>query len=227
MQIIVALDLPSPGGILELSQKLDPGKCFVKLGLEGFIAGGPELVKKIHQQGHEIFLDLKLDDIPTTIAHAITQISGLGVWGTTIHTKTGVKGLIAADIAADDAHHPLNLFGVTVLTSMDVNDLSGIGVNMGVSEYVGYLASTAWKCGLDGVVCSVRDVARLKEEINTYGTVVCPGIRMEQPKDDQVRTATIDEALEVDVDYAVIGREITRADDPTKALDRIYEACKY
>lgn len=229
MEIIVALDFSSQEEIIDIATKLDPSMCFVKVGLEGFILGGPQLIDELHKMGHRIFLDLKLDDIPETIRRAVNQICSLGVWGTTVHTKTGPEGMAAAFRASDESENRVYLFGVTVLTSMNEEDMYDIGIDhmFTLKQYVMRLADMAWNkpCYFDGIVCSVHEAPYIKQ-ISQDILVISPGIRMKRCQDDQKRVATIDKAINNGVDFAVIGREITRAEDPAEALNNFYKECE-
>lgn len=232
MEIIVALDFSSEKEIINVASKLDPNTCFVKVGLEGFILSGPRLVDNLTKMGHKIFLDLKLDDIPETIYRAVKQICSLDVWGTTIHTKTGVEGMAAARRAAEELENNVytHIFGITVLTSMNEEDLYDIGIDRAFSlqQYVMRMSDLAWNkpCYLDGVVCSAREARYIRQIGGEDIIIISPGIRKFRGKDDQKRIATINDAIDNGVDFAVIGREITRAADPAKALNEFYNECK-
>lgn len=220
--IIVALDYDSPQAALNLSQRLDPAHCRLKVGKELFTRSGPQLVEKLQQQGFEIFLDLKFHDIPNTVAAAVKAAADLGVWMVNVHASGGSEMLQAArDAVGNHADRP-RLIAVTVLTSMTQTVFEEIGYPGLIADHVSHLAGLAHDNGLDGVVCSAREAALLKPQIGEEFTLVTPGIRPAWAStDDQKRIMTPSQAISAGSDYLVIGRPVTRADDPLAALQAI------
>jgi orotidine-5'-phosphate decarboxylase len=219
-RIIVALDFAEVSQALDLAARLHPGVCRLKIGKELFTRGGPVLVEKLLAQGFHLFLDLKFHDIPHTVAQACKAAADLGVWMVNVHTLGGRKMLEAAgDAIATCATRPL-LIGVTLLTSLDTQDLLDIGITASVEEEVVRLASLAQQSGLDGVVCSAREARSLRARFGPDFCLVTPGIRPAgAAAQDQSRTMTPAAALHAGATYLVIGRPITQAPDPLAALE--------
>lgn len=220
--LIVALDLPDETQALTLVKRLDPGRCRLKVGKELFTRLGPAFVERLQGLGFEVFLDLKFHDIPHTVAAACRAAADLGVWMLNVHVSGGPAMLAAARAALDRCPRPPLLIGVTVLTSLERRDLEAIGCPGDPEERVLALARLALDAGLDGVVCSPREVSALRAALGQDLRLVTPGIRMpDSPPDDQRRTLTPPEALIAGADYLVIGRPITQASDPLVAFATI------
>lgn len=222
-KVIVALDFDDEASANSLISKLDPMACRLKIGKEMFTYFGPEWVKKVVSQGFDVFLDLKFHDIPNTVAKAVTAAASLGVWMVNVHASGGPEMMKAAMKALNDLgdKRPL-LTAVTVLTSMDQGQLDAVIGNRKINEQVKRLALLTQECGLDGVVCSAQEAAELREIVNDSFLLVTPGIRpIGASVGDQVRVSTPVSALESGVDYLVIGRPITKADDPLGSLHDI------
>ena len=225
--ICVALDTPDPDEARRLAASLAGEVGAVKVGLTSFVRGGAVLVTDLVRDD-EVFLDLKLHDIPAQVGGAVDAISQLGVSLTTVHASGGRAMLQAAGRAA--AQDPgLKVVAVTVLTSLDDSDLSEIGLAGQASDAVLRLAELALSCGLDGLVCSPLEVAGLRERFGAHAQggpyLVVPGIRPEGVAgDDQRRTLTPREALDAGADLLVIGRPITAAADPAAAARLVAEA---
>lgn len=221
-RILVALDYPEPVAALELVRRLDPGRCRLKVGKELFLRGGPQLVERLQRDGYEVFLDLKFHDIPNTVAQACRAAADLGVWMVNVHALGGRAMMEAAAGAVASAARPPVLIAVTVLTSHDAGSLAEVGLEPDPAALVVRLAALARDAGLDGVVCSAREAARLRAEIGAGFCLVTPGIRPAgSAAGDQQRIMTPEDALREGVDYLVIGRPITRAADPLAALKAI------
>lgn len=218
-KIIVALDYATAAEALALVQRLAPGRCRLKVGLELYTAAGPDFVRMLSAQGFSVFLDLKFHDIPNTVAQACRQATALGAWMLTVHCQGGREMLRAASAAvAGMARRPL-IVGVTVLTSMDAGQLMAVGVSAGVDAQVQRLATLARECGLDGVVAAPTEAADLRARFPAPFRIVTPGIRMtDHASDDQRRFLTPAAAIGAGADYLVVGRPITRAADPLVAL---------
>lgn len=221
--VVVALDFDEADTARDLALRLDPARCRVKVGKELFTRSGPELVRWLVEEGFGVFLDLKFHDIPNTVAAAVRAAADLGVWMVNVHATGGPAMLAAAREAleplAGDA--PL-LIAVTVLTSMDRGQLAAIGIDADPAEQVLRLARLTRDQGLDGVVCSAREAAPLRDALGGDFALVTPGIRpADAGADDQLRIATPGEALAAGSHYLVIGRPITRSPDPLGTLAAI------
>lgn len=222
--VIVALDYPQPDQALAMAGRLDPAKVRVKVGKELFTRGGPEVVRALHGKGFQVFLDLKFHDIPNTVAGAVGAAADLGVWMVNVHASGGSRMMTAARDALRGFERPPLLIAVTVLTSQDNADLQEVGVDHEPAEQVERLARLSQDSGLDGVVCSAREAARLRAACGPDFALVTPGIRPAgSAGDDQRRVVTPTQAREWGVDYMVIGRPITRAENPTSAVDNILQ----
>jgi orotidine-5'-phosphate decarboxylase len=227
-EIVIPLDYADANEALALARKIDPGLCRVKVGKELFTRTGPGIVEQLMQLGFEVFLDLKFHDIPTTVAKACSAAADMGVWMVNIHAAGGKNMMNEARAAIDKhSHHPL-LIAVTVLTSMNEDDLKETGVTRPLAEQVMSLARLADACRLDGVVCSAHEVQALKQAFGDKFTLVTPGIRPGgSAKNDQSRVMTPAEAIRAGSHYLVIGRPITQAPDPLAALMAIDEEIKH
>ena len=221
-KIIVALDYSDAQSALDLVARLEPALCRLKVGKELFTAAGPQLLEKFMQRGFEIFLDLKFHDIPNTTAQACKAAAALGVWMVNVHALGGRKMMEAArEAVANTAHRP-KLVAVTVLTSMAQQDLSELGIGATPADLVLRLAKLAYASGLDGVVCSAQEAAMLRQHVDKEFCLVTPGIRpADSDANDQSRIMTPRAALENGASYLVIGRPITQAVDPLRALQNI------
>lgn len=222
--IIVALDLPSAHAALDLVRQLDPQLCRLKVGKFMFTQYGPAFVKTLIEQGFDVFLDLKYHDIPNTVATAVAAAAKLGVWMLNVHASGGVAMMQAAKAALQGLQLervPL-LIAVTILTSLQHEDLSVLGISDPLPVVVERLAQASAKAGMDGVVCSAQEAKRLRDLCGQTFKLVTPGIRPAwATRDDQSRVMTPKEALQAGSDYLVIGRPITQASDPAQALASI------
>ena len=217
--LIVALDGLSSREAVDFARRLSPGDCRLKVGSELFVKGGPELIRDLQQQGFGIFLDLKFNDIPNTVAAACRATREMGVWMCTVHASGGPAMLEAAREAARDELH---VVAVTVLTSLDDEDLDAVG-QRAAGEQVGRLARLALQAGLSGIVCSAREARQIREECGPDFWIVTPGIRPSAAADDQKRTVIPREAAEAGANHLVIGRPVVQADDPPAAVQSILE----
>ena len=215
--IFCAVDRPDLEGTLALARALAPHVGGIKLGLEFFTAQGPRGVEAVAALGLPVFLDLKLHDIPNTVAGAVRQVARLGVAMLTLHASGGRAMLQAAAEAAAAATTPPWLLGVTVLTSLDAADLAAIGMAADPAGQALRLARLAVAAGLDGLVCSPHEIAELRRALGAGPKIVVPGIRTEAGGDDQKRTMAPADALAAGADILVIGRPITRATAPADA----------
>lgn len=223
-RLIVALDVPDAGAASLLLDRLDDTCSWFKVGLELFVAAGPAVLEPILRRGHRIFLDLKLHDIPNTVAGAVRSAASLGVDMLTLHAAGGPRMLSAAREALAGAARPPELLAVTVLTSMDAEQLGAVGVGCTPAEQVELLAKMGLAAGIRGFVCSPEEVAMLRALAGPEGTLVIPGIRPAGGAvGDQRRIATPAQALRQGASFLVVGRPITQALDPAKAAEAILE----
>lgn len=221
-RIIVALDYSDEQPALELVARLEPTLCRLKVGIELFTAARSRLVEQLMQRGFEIFLDLKFHDIPNTTAQACKAAAELGVWMVNVHALGGRKMMEAAREAMSLYTKSPKLIAVTLLTSMTQEDLVDLGITATPADMVSRLARLACDSGLDGVVCSAREAALLRQHFGSEFCLVTPGIRSaDAAADDQSRIMTPCAALDQGADYLVIGRPITRSADPLQALQNI------
>lgn len=221
-KIIVALDYADAASALALVERLDPALCRLKVGKELFTAAGPELVRTLVARGFEVFLDLKFHDIPNTVAAACRAAADLGVWMLNVHASGGRRMMIAAQEALAGLAQRPRLIAVTVLTSMNADDLAEVGVADAPADQVLRLARLTQACGLDGVVCSAQEASMLRADLGAEFRLVTPGIRPAGAETgDQRRVMTPTEALRAGATDLVIGRPITAAPDPLDALKRI------
>ena len=221
-RLIVALDVPSAAAAAELVKRLE-GECvWFKIGLELFSAAGPAVVETLVKQGRSVFLDLKLHDIPNTVAGAVRSAAALGARMMTIHGAGGPAMLAAARAALAGLEDPPELLAVTVLTSMDLGQLEAVGVARAPAAQVELLAKMGMDAGLRGFVCSPREVATLRALTGPEGVLVVPGIRPAgADAGDQKRLATPADALRAGASYLVVGRPITQAAAPARAAEEI------
>jgi orotidine-5'-phosphate decarboxylase len=223
--IIVALDVPDAEAALNLARQLAPAVGAFKIGKELFVSAGPDVVRAIRDEGGAVFLDLKFHDIPNTVARAVAAAARLDVAMLTIHASGGRDMMVAAEAAAQEMDNPPLVLGVTVLTSMDSNDLSEIGLAEDPAAQVERLAQLAAEAGLRGLVCSPREISTLRKVLPREVQLVTPGIRPKgSDADDQKRTLTPAEAIAAGADWLVIGRPITAAKDPRAAATEILES---
>ena len=225
--IIVALDVPRPENAIDLVRELTNVVGAFKVGSELFTSAGPQIVREIRKLGGSVFLDLKFHDIPNTVASAVAAAVELDVQMLTIHTSGGPTMMKAAEKAAQDrakalGKEPPLILGVTVLTSLDNNELTQIGYSRDVARQVEHFANLAVQSGLRGLVCSPLEIVELRTFLPSEFKLVTPGIRPAgSAKGDQKRTLTPAEAIDAGADWLVIGRPIYAADDPRKAAEDI------
>ena len=214
-QLIVALDFPSAADAMQLVDRLDGSVRWFKVGLELYLREGRPVVETLRQRGFEVFLDLKLHDIPNTVAAAVRTAGDTGASLLTVHAAGGPAMVAAAVNAAPPS---LRLLGVTVLTSMDADALSAVGVSDAPERQVVRLGEMAVSAGAHGLVCSAQEITALRSSAAQETTLVVPGIRgADAAADDQRRVATAGRAIALGADMLVVGRPITRAADPAAA----------
>ena len=225
--VIVALDVPAVEQAKQLVEQLGPVVGAFKIGSELFTSVGPEIVHLVRRTGADVFLDLKFHDIPNTVGKAVAAATRLRVQMLTIHAGGGLEMMVAAEVAAQDAARavgtpPPLVLGVTVLTSLEGQDLAEIGLASDVGRQVERLAKLAADAGLRGLVCSPLELAALRQVIPTEMQLVTPGIRgAEDAAGDQKRTLTAPQALGAGANCLVIGRPIYAAPDPRAAAEKI------
>ncbi len=227
-RILVALDTTDVDRAKALALTLKGHVGGIKIGKEFFTAHGPQGVREVAGDGQPLFLDLKFHDIPNTVAGAIRSALRLKPLILNVHAAGGVAMMKAAAEAAAEAgtERPL-LIAVTVLTSLGDDDMADIGVGSSAAEQVARLAKLAQVSGLDGVVCSPREIELVRQACGADFKTVVPGIRPEwAAAGDQKRIMTPRQAVDAGADYLVIGRPITGADDPVGAAERIGEELK-
>ena len=217
-RLIVALDVPTADEARALVEKLGPAVSFYKVGLELFMAGGYfELVEWLVRRGNKVFADLKMFDIPETVARAVANLRGKGITFATVHGNQAMMKAAAAEKGE------LKVLAVTVLTSLDRGDLDDLGFSCDVERLVLSRARRAMEAGCDGVISSGLEAPRIKAEFRERLLVVTPGIRPvdNKPADDQKRTVDVAQAFANGADYIVVGRPIRQAADPRAAAEAI------
>lgn len=221
--VIIACDFASAEETLAFLDKFTEEKPYVKIGMELYYAEGPQIVKKIKERGHKIFLDLKLHDIPNTVKKAMKVLSGLDVDMCNLHAAGTIAMMEAAleGLTREDGTRPL-LIAVTQLTSTDQERMEkDLLIEKPLEEVVDHYAANAKKTGLDGVVCSPLEAERVHELCGEGFLTVTPGVRFaDGDAGDQVRVTTPQRAKEIGSDYIVVGRPITQAEDPVAAYRR-------
>ncbi len=221
-RIIIALDFPDEAPALELVDRLTPDLCRLKVGKEMFTRLGPAFVERLVSRGFDVFLDLKFHDIPNTVAAACAAAADLGVWMINLHASGGRRMMEAARERLDALGARPLLIGVTILTSMGEEDLAEVGFSGSPEENVLRLARLTRASGLDGIVCSPLEAARVRPALGADFLLVTPGVRpAAAATDDQKRVMTPGRALETGADLLVIGRPITAAADPVASLAAI------
>jgi len=229
-RLIIALDVDTQEKALALVDKLKDEVRFFKIGFELFSSCGPSIVKEIAKKGVRIFLDLKFHDIPNTVSKAAVSATRLGVYMFNVHSLGGYEMMkktaaaVKAEAEALKIERP-RILAVTVLTSMDENELKKVGISDNMNSEVLRLASLAKSAGLDGVVASPSEARIIRESLGRDFLIVTPGVRPSWAQaGDQKRVATPQEAVENGADYIVAGRPVTEAKDPAAAAKKILEA---
>lgn len=233
-RVLVALDVDSAAKAIALADALRGSVGGFKIGKQLFTAEGPSMVRTLAERGDQVFLDLKFHDIPNTVAGAVASAVSTGAWMVNVHASGGRRMMQAAAESATAAAQRLNrprplVIGVTVLTSLEEQQLREVGVDRPMIDQVVALARLAQDAGLDGVVASPQEIEAIRAACGADFQIVTPGIRPDPPKtqktpataDDQARTMTPAEAITRGASYLVIGRPITAAADPRAAAERI------
>jgi len=223
-KIIIVLDVSSRHQALRLVDELHESAGMFKVGSQLFTACGPEIVREIIARGGKVFLDLKFHDIPNTVTHAAVEAANLGISMMTVHASGGraMMQSMAKELFDKFGRERPMVVAVTVLTSFDTRALFEIGVEVPMDEQVQRLALFAQECGMDGVVCSPKEIQHVRKLVNPGFKIVTPGIRMpDQALNDQQRIATPHDALAAGADYIVVGRAVTDERDPRSAIQRL------
>tara|TARA_B100001248_G_scaffold217689_1_gene172877 strand:+ start:2013 stop:2726 length:714 start_codon:yes stop_codon:yes gene_type:complete len=221
-QLILALDLPDQQQALNFLDKTGGQLQWVKIGLQLFTKHGPDFVKAVADKGYKIFLDLKLHDIPNTVASSVKSLSQLPIELLTLHTAGGSEMMRAAVQAAQETAPNLKLLGVTVLTSMDEAGLQELSISQSPQERVVHLAKLGVEAGLPGLVCSALELPVLRKELGPSPLLVTPGIRPAgSATDEQKRVTTPKDAAQQGASFIVVGRPILKAQDPQNAVETI------
>lgn len=216
--VIIALDFENKERTLDFLKKFKNEKLFVKVGMELFYSEGPAIIKEIKDLGHKIFLDLKLHDIPNTVKGGMKSLARLGVDMVNLHAAGGIKMMQAAYDAFDGIPNRPKIIAVTQLTSTSKEAMNNEqGIPGDVIDSVLRYAKCAKEAHLDGVVCSPLEVRAIKDSLGEDFLTVTPGIRPQAVNDDQVRVTTPLDARRLGTNYIVVGRPITKAEDPYKA----------
>ena len=220
-QIIVALDFDSLDEATSIINLLDPEIFRLKIGKQLYACEGPKILENLNKQGFDIFLDLKLHDIPNTVFQSMKNLLNHKIWMTNIHLLGGEEMIQAAREAREFSKSEALLIGVTVLTSLNEKNLKNIGFGIGISELVKILSSSAKQNNIDGVVSSAKEVSEIKRNFGNDFITVTPGIRIQQNNNDQSRVATLEEAIKNGSDYIILGREITSSKNISKMIKKV------
>ena len=221
-KIIIALDYDSIAEVDSLCNQINPAQCRLKVGKQLFTRYGANIIKSLQHRDFEIFLDLKFHDIPTTVYKACSAAFDLGVWMLNIHVQGGEKMIEAALKARDESNPSSKLIGVTALTSLNKHDLSIYNFNER-SSLVNHLALKAHSCGMNGIVCSPGDIAKIEISDDNF-QYITPGIRLAQNKDDHEKVFTPQDAVKLGSSYLVLGRAVTESDNPEATIKSVIES---
>ena len=217
-QLILALDLEEKEQALALLDQLENSLTWVKVGLQMFTRHGPQILEEIAARNYKIFLDLKLHDIPNTVASAIKSLSSCPVEMLTLHASGGSEMIAAAKQARDDSPSDAKLIAVTILTSFNPELLAQVGITTPIPEQVAKLGSLAINSGADGLVCSPHEISTLRDNLGANPLLITPGIRPKgSDTGDQKRIMTPQEAAELGSSFIVVGRPILKAESPQQA----------
>ena len=221
-QIIVALDYDNKKDAILLANKLDPSLCNLKVGLQLFVSCGPTIIQDLHVLGYKVFLDLKFHDITNTVVKSCLAAAELGVWMINIHSSGGSKMMRRVMKEIIKNKHKTLVLGVTMLTSIDEDEMKEIGFINTIEQQVLNMAEMSYKSNLNGIVCSAQEAKLVKSKFSDNFLCVCPGIRSAgDNKNDQKRIMTPKMAFENGADYIVVGRPITESDNPLATLKSI------
>lgn len=218
-KMIVAIDAETRDQAIHQVFSLDPQLCHIKIGSVLFTRYGPSFIEELMYKGYQIFLDLKFHDIPQTVMGACRAAAFLGVWMISVHVFGGRTMLETIVNSLQSFNKKPLVIGVTILTSLDRNDLKNFRINDDLPMVVSSMAMLAKESGLDGVVCSAHEASDLRKQFGSSFLLVTPGIRLKtDKKNDQKRTVTPEDAIKAGSDYLVIGRSITQSRNPRETL---------
>ena len=221
-KLFVAYDFSNPSKAKEFSKKINPEQCGIKVGKELFTSGGPAIVEWLQSKGFKVFLDLKFHDIPTTVKRACYVASELGVWMLNVHAMGGNDMLSAAKEGVDQSNQNPYLIGVTVLTSMNNDNLNEIGINHSMNKQILKLALNVSTHKLDGIVCGASDIKGIKPSLPKDFIYVTPGIRLSSnANNDQKRIISPEDAIKAGSSILVVGRPITESKNPALTAEEI------
>ena len=224
--VIIACDFKDKEETINFLNKFEDEKLYLKIGMELFYSEGPEIVREIKKRGHKIFLDLKLHDIPNTVEKTMRSLANLDVDMTNVHASGTIKMMEAGlrGLTKEDGTRPI-LIAVTQLTSTSQEVMEqDLLIKENIEDVVMHYAENSKKAGLDGVVCSPLEVQAVKKKCGKEFLTITPGIRFsEDSKDDQSRITTPAKAKELGSDYIVVGRSITKAENPQEAYRKCVE----
>ena len=221
-RLIVALDVPTAQAANNIVRELEDSVSFYKIGLQLFAAEGPAIARELSASGRKVFLDLKLHDIPNTVASAVKSIIPLSIDLLTVHAAGGLQMMKAAVEAASAARRRPAILAVTVLTSFTEQELASTGVSGAVADQVSRMASLAMEAGCDGVVASALELGMLRRELGEEAIILVPGVRPRgSASGDQARTAEPAQAIDGGATYLVVGRPITAAANMRETADAI------
>lgn len=223
LPLILALDTHDIQEAREFLAPMHSMLRYIKIGPRLWTLGGAPFVKELSDQGFDIFLDLKLHDIPNTVAAAVDAMADLGLWALTLHSGGGRSMLEAAVSARDDAESEMVLLGVSVLTSFDQPAWDRVCPGCSLNEAIKSRTGLCVESGMDGLVCSPLDLGMVRQTAGESLITVVPGVRPWKVKDDQKRSATPAEAISEGADFLVVGRPIIQSDDPLSAVSAIFE----
>ncbi len=225
--IYCAIDTSHVDDAVKIIQDIAPYVGGIKLGLEFFTSCGVDGVEKLAKYGLPLFIDLKLHDIPNTVKKSLRNILSLKPKYATLHVSGGSDMIEACISLKREVNSKTNLIGVTVLTSFDDDSLNKVGIHESLGQHVENLTKLAFNCGIDGIVCSPHEIERVKETYGSKLKLIVPGIRNNADRsDDQKRTLSAREAIDLGADVIVIGRPITSAESPAIAAKTIYHSLK-
>ena len=223
--IYCALDTSCIDDADRITNEILPYIGGIKLGLEFFTSCGVKGIEKISKYELPLFLDFKLYDIPNTVKKSLHNILSFNPTYTTLHVSGGARMLKECVDLKKELNSNKNLIGVTMLTSFDDDSINEIGMSGTVNKNVDNLSALAFDCGMDGIVCSPMEIRKVKETFGSKLKVIVPGIRNNSDSyDDQKRTLSAKEAINLGADILVIGRPITQADNPSKVAKSIFES---
>ena len=221
-RVIVALDFKDRKEAISMAKLFTPELCKIKVGLELFVSCGPSIIEELNSLGYKIFLDLKFHDITNTVIQSCIAASKLGVWMLNVHSGGGKKMMENSKANLLKKNYSTLLLGVTILTSLDENDINEIGYNTDMNTQVLKMATLCKEAGLDGVVCSAEEAKHLKLKFPKNFICVCPGIRSnDEENNDQKRIITPTIAAKNGADYIVVGRPIIKSENPLESLINI------